>query len=154
MPRPTRRSKSRRAKHGEEMEQHLLTGHCLMSLIDPDYFTDDEVKEAWQELKGALLPDFVRQNPGHRPWAWWHIEMAGKRRERVDGGVHPHDNKARTLHVANSDSRHMGERAYALTWGYPAVHLMPFDSGLKTEMFEADWEFIVRHDALIPEDSP
>ena len=69
----------------------------------------------------------------------------------------------RSLHVANRDDKHFWKKAYALHWGLPACFIFPFDQDLHqdymahrldTKLFEGEWEFLVRHDLLRPEDSP
>jgi hypothetical protein len=99
------------------------------------------------------MHDWIREKPGMRPWAWWAYEAPG-RRERTDGGVHPFDNKDRTLKVAASDNQEFWRKAYSLFWGYPGAHIMPFDRDIKASCFEQDWEYLVRHNLLLPEDSP
>jgi hypothetical protein len=31
----------------------------------------ETVRSAWDALREDLLPDFIRRNPGRRPWSWW-----------------------------------------------------------------------------------
>jgi len=154
MPRFSRKSK-RRETGSEGIVGHLLTGHCLMCLLDPDNHSDEQLQAEWSKQRDTLLPEFVKANPGTRPWAWWKWDAPEpRRRERIDGGVHPHDNKERTLKVANSNSDFLWRVAYHLWFGLPNSHISPFDRGIKTEMFEPEWSFLVRHNLLLPEDSP
>jgi hypothetical protein len=93
MPSLRRRCLARREYTADEISQ-LLTGHeemggtgfgcafrCEIDL--------DAANEAWQALRDELLPEFIAEHPGQRPWAWWAFD-APERRRRLDG-VHPFD---------------------------------------------------------------
>jgi hypothetical protein len=167
MPRPARRAKRRRDQHDENIIDHLRTGSCFGCFIEPPH-TDADVRDAWEELKGIVLPEFVSEFPGRRPWAWWEFEspqFEQGRRRRIDGKMHPFEDKKRTLHVAASDDKEFWNRAYALKCGLPAVFIPRFDKDLFTdfmqnrlqgrdsEIFEAEWSFLQRNGLLLPEDS-
>jgi hypothetical protein len=155
MARVLRKSKRRREKYGDEIAEHLFEGHCLPCMADPTIHTDAEMKVAWADLRHSLLPEFVRQHPGQRPWAWWAFDAPTPgRRERIDDGVHPFDNPARTLHVASCDGEYLKSVAYELSFGLPRVLIPPFDKGIKYDSYEPEWSFLVRHGLLLPEDSP
>ena len=152
MPRFSRKSK-RRTGDDEFIVKHLHGGICLACMVDHELHTTDSVRLVWEKLRDTVLPAFIQENPGQRPWAWWEFDAPG-RRERIDGGLHPFDNKARTLHVASVDNPNFWKVAYRLTFGLPSAFIPPYDSGLKTEMFEPEWSFLVRHNLLLPQDSP
>jgi hypothetical protein len=70
MPRLRRRAKLRtkfvfEAQH----ERHLLTGRDYLGTA----FADDieAMRNAWAEHGSRLLQQFIFENPGRRPWAWW-----------------------------------------------------------------------------------
>lgn len=45
--------------------------------------------QAWRDLKAEILPEFIAENLGHRPWAWWKFDCpANQFRTRVDGKRH------------------------------------------------------------------
>lgn len=39
------------------------------------------VLKAWRELRDELLPQWIKDHPGSRPWAWWKIDAPGPRGE-------------------------------------------------------------------------
>ena len=120
-----------------------------------DDFDADAAKVAWELLRDTLLPRWIKERPGTRPAAWWLFDAPDpKRRERVDGGVHPFDDKKRALDVARSDHPALWRAAYRLMFGLPAAFIMPFDRDLKEESYEPEWSYLVRHKLLTPEDSP
>jgi hypothetical protein len=152
MPRFSRKSK-RRTGDDKGIVEHLETGHCFDSMLNPDFYSDHELRAAWDKMRDVILSDFVRRHPGTRPWAWWKFDAPG-RRERIDGGVHPHDHKERTLSVARTDNPDFWKVAYRLWFGLPSCFIPPYDNGLKMEMFEPEWSFLQRHNLLLLEDSP
>ncbi|MCC6228523.1 MAG: hypothetical protein IT432_04775 [Phycisphaerales bacterium] len=34
----------------------------------------DLARRAWEELRDELLPEFIREHPLTRPWAWWRFD--------------------------------------------------------------------------------
>lgn len=153
MPPLKRRTKRKRDGWGEDVVEHLREGSCLPCMFGQVDHSGEKLKPAWEELKHQVLPEFVRQHPGERPWAWWEFDAPG-RRERTDGGIHPFDNKERTLYVAKSDNPEFWRVAYRLSFGYPSAFIGPWDAGLNASWFEQSWEYLVRHNLLLPEDSP
>jgi hypothetical protein len=157
MPRVLRKTKRRSAGYNEWHVEHLKTG---IEFLDFGFgrneeFREAEAREAWEIMREKLLADWIREAPGCRPWGWWQWDAPQPaRRERIDGGVHPHDNKARSLHVARVDNPNFWKVAYRLTFGLPSCYIPPFDNGIKTEWFEPEWSFLQRHNLLRPDDSP
>jgi hypothetical protein len=172
MPRPVRRGKSRRAGYDDLDIEFLLRGpHGVpCELTSAEEAGDNEtIREAWESMRSTLLPQWIRELPGTRPWAWWTYDAANYedgRRRRIDGKPHPFDNKERSLAVAKSDNGQFWRKAYALSWGLPATFIPPHDidlhedfmrnklNGRESEIFEPEWSFITRHNLLLPEDSP
>lgn len=83
-----------RREYSDAQIAQLLTGHegtsrsafgsaftCTIDLV--------AAKEAWLALRDELLPEFIADHPGQRPWAWWAFSSP-ERRRRLDG-VHPFD---------------------------------------------------------------
>ncbi len=54
--------------------------------INPFLFVapEDTARELWLELSGKVLPNFIKANPGRRPWGWW-VSDAPAPRARVGG---------------------------------------------------------------------
>ena len=43
------------------------------------------MKAAWMELRDELLPTWIEQHPGTRPYAWWRFEAPEPRRQVSPG---------------------------------------------------------------------
>ena len=43
------------------------------------------METAWSELRDELLPTWVEQHPGTRPYAWWRFEAPEPRRQVSSG---------------------------------------------------------------------
>jgi len=88
MPRRRRVPKRRaRFQYGEEHALFLLCGH--------NYFNDrpfgdvvdmELVRHCWAEHRDELLPKFVADHPGRRPWAWWQFDAPDSCTEDEDLG--------------------------------------------------------------------
>jgi hypothetical protein len=168
MTRLSKRPKRRGGVYGGHDEAFLLSGQhgVPCALTDADDSGDDEaIRAAWNELRPTLLPKWISDRPGTRPYAWWRFE-APERRQRIDGKPHPFDCKERTLHVAKNDNPDFWKRAYGLHWGVPACFIPPFDGdlyrdfmqnilhGRESQIFEPEWNYLQRLGLLLPEDSP
>jgi len=77
--------------------EFLQNGYSFAWLFDhetPNQFevtTLDHVEEiisAWQGVQDELLPQWIAEQPGTRPWAWW-LTTAPERRRCVAGEEHP-----------------------------------------------------------------
>ncbi|MDZ4779595.1 MAG: hypothetical protein SGJ19_05025 [Planctomycetia bacterium] len=88
----------RRNKHRSQYTQleyyAVASGHDFFG----SFKTEDDWREAWQAMKDELLPAFIQQCPGQRPWAWWKFE-ATERRQPADGKPHPFDDPERQAHL-------------------------------------------------------
>src|SRR5262245_24475643 len=92
MPRKRRLAKSRLG-WTDDHRDYLIRGWTF-----PDsQLTDAEARAAWEVLRDGLLPEFIAENPGRRPWAWWAFDAPGPRR-RIDGRPHPFKNPERRKH--------------------------------------------------------
>ena len=40
---------------------------------------DGKIKAAWEERRGAILPEWIKSHPATRPWAFWKVEQRGYR---------------------------------------------------------------------------
>lgn len=96
-----RRTRLRRRSSGwsDEQRKILETGN--------DWF--DELPEvdrlqAWKDLRKEIMPQWLTEHPGARPWGWWRFDMPeGTRRQRIDDR-HPHDD----LHYDLPKDLHFG----------------------------------------------
>lgn len=94
MPRLRRRIRPRREYTSGERNQ-LLTGEPAMlgrgfGMPRRCNINIRAAEEAWLHLRDELLPRFITEHPGRRPWAWWAFDSLVLRR-RIGGGTHPHD---------------------------------------------------------------
>ena len=124
MPRVHRVRKRRAAGYTREDIDELLTGCRLHGRS----LTADELQAAWEALRGRLLAEWIAENPGARPYAWWAVD-APERRPRIgtrrwlipakdvnhrtpdpwfefipDDGPHPFDNPLRKAEIAAMDA--------------------------------------------------
>ena len=78
---PTRLRAGKCAKRELEPEQldYFLTGTDFCFFWEPP-----ERKRDWKAVRGDLLRDFARDNPGRRPFFWWLVDAPGPRK-RVGG---------------------------------------------------------------------
>ena len=135
MPRISRKTKRRKrpTSYGPEHIRHLERG---FGFIGPAFETEKSMCQAWVELRGEILKRWTAEHPGRRPWAWWRFEAPG-RRERVDGGEHPHDRD------------NFPERLKKLSFGKPSCHLISDDLAAE---YESEFDFLKRHNLLTPEE--
>lgn len=88
--------KKRRAIRGRNQYtvlqiRQLLTGHEFVwgaGFGSGDNLDRDAVAEAWEELRDELLPAYILEHPGRRPWAWWEVESPEPRRCIEGPGAH------------------------------------------------------------------
>lgn len=88
MPRVTRKAKHRREGITPAHIEQLLTGHDFFNqafgrtLFHPSTpaHAYDAMREAWEDLRDELLPAWIAENPGTRPWAWWKFDAPEPRR--------------------------------------------------------------------------
>jgi hypothetical protein len=151
MPRLRQRYRELRAYTDEEKEQ-LLTGHPRTPSSGFGFPRRCEmqwnaIREAWDCLRGELLPAFIRANPGKRPFAWWACE-APERRHRLDG-IHPFDIEGE--YVPNRP--HWVEQAWCPTtpkelwFGLPSPY-----RGCHRGTYETEYEYLARLNLLTEEE--
>ena len=125
MPRVRRQPKARRDWTEHHREQ-LRSGHDFLGEAfgkdRPDFAA---MKQAWDELRDEILPAWIAEHPGTRPYAWWVFDAPEPRRNRTDG-QHPFDNPARLAfieRVARAPEAHADYKANAcrLSFGVPSV---------------------------------
>src|SRR5688500_18886096 len=130
MPRYSRKSK-RRSADNLDLIEHVRTGTCFGCLIDPPDHYDDDVREGWAIYGAIVMRDWIREEPGTRPWAWWEFDAPEpRRRERADGKPHPFDYAPRKLGIAKSNREDYWRRAYKLHFGLPGLLIFPHDKDI------------------------
>ena len=80
MPRGVRRRVKSKMEWTREQRRQLLTGFEFFgqgfgregSIHRP--IDLDLAREAWEELRAELLPEFIASKPFSRPWAWWRFD--------------------------------------------------------------------------------
>ena len=84
MPRVRRRAKRRKAGYTDRHLAHLLKGHGFFDDFGhdgPNSRCDwGAMRQAWEELRDDLLPAWIAENPGTRPYAWWAFDAPEPRR--------------------------------------------------------------------------
>lgn len=126
MPRVARKQMRARTEYGEWHRYHLRTGHAFFV---EDLKTEADERECWEALKDEVMAEWVQENPGTRPWAWWKYEEP-ERRRRIDGKPHPFDNPERQRFVARWMAEYpevASREAHKLYYGLPGC-LIPYDS--------------------------
>lgn len=58
-----------------EMRYHLEHGYGIFG----DRLTREEFEDAWDEHGETILAEFIEENPGRRPFAWWLLEHGEER---------------------------------------------------------------------------
>lgn len=90
MPSIRRRARRRRDDFEEltaEQRRHLLRGSTFFhgGFTDPDDF-----RVAWDLHRDELLPQFIAEHPGRRPFGWWFCDH-GRERPIADPKATPAD---------------------------------------------------------------
>ena len=142
MPRVKRRTKRRKTGYTEAQVDHLLTGH---DMFGDGFGTDgpsgecnvDAMHAAWLDLRDKLLRQWIAEQPGTRPYAWWRFDAPEPRR-RIDGKPHPFENPERRARVKRWKQEGFtwtAHRAYLLYFGIPTSLIVRDD-------FEAEYETV------------
>jgi len=127
MPRPKAPETARRSEYNEFHIRELLTG---FSGLGEQFKVDVEKRQAWQQLKGELLPAWITRHPGSRPAAWWLFD-APERRQRIDGKPHPFDNPERIAAVKAWRAKYSdvaNREAEKMFFGLPTCGIVEDDS--------------------------
>jgi len=90
-------------------------------------------RDAWEDLRGDLLPEFIAKNPGQRPAAWW--EFDAPERRRCVSGPHPHD------------AHDWGDCPKSLWYGKPRTWQSLECSQAE---YESQVDYLARHGLLTP----
>jgi len=155
MPRPPRRSKSRRAGYDDEHVKHLLTGcylcpGCGFSTGCGREVDIDAMREAWEVLRDTLLPQWIAEHPGTRPYSWWKFDSQ-EPRQRLDDGPHPFDNPDRQCRVEMMAMNNptFRDTAYELFYGKPRALIFEDDFVAR---FEGELAYLDRLNLLTAEE--
>ena len=109
-------------EHSHRTRTRLETGHDW-EFLDGVLLSEDELREAWEDLRDELLEEHIRDHPGRRPWAWWEWDSPSELRLEAAPGTEP-----------VGDERWFGKpRCYA---------------GLPIPEYESDADYLERHDLL------
>ena len=137
MPRVKRRTHRRRTGYDSQHIHQLLYGWCFF----PEGFGQDGhnshcdrkgMQLAWELMRDELLPAWIAEHPGTRPYAWWAFDSP-ERRRRIDGKPHPFDNPERESHIAQCGPCHPSMDPHRLSYGKPSILILRDD-------FEAEYE--------------
>jgi len=76
MPRRPRRLKKLRVPISEHLKKYLLTGEHTNEDFEVFLLLKDwvKLKAIWNSHREELMPEFIEENPGKRPWAWWRFD--------------------------------------------------------------------------------
>lgn len=135
----------------------ILQGHIRWLLRGVDYF--DEIAEwpaemqrqAWLVVTPYVMPEWLRELPGCRPYAWWQCEAPERR--RCITGLHPLDDLdrrariERTAEAVDDPERFIAEHD-ELRYGVPRIWL-PSDVGTE---YEDETTYLTRLDLLTDEE--
>lgn len=101
-----------------EHSKFLLDGHAyIISLIRPFIRRDGSknmgaIAAAWETLRDELLPAYIANHPGQRPWAWWQCGDAPEKLRRLITG---YDAEADPISVPATRNYHYG-RYWSYGW--------------------------------------
>ncbi len=81
---PSNRKRTRRPSQAEPWKiEYLLTGRVKRAdgsdSCKPYLFGGYDCAPDWKELRDELLPRWIREHPGTRPFAWWSFDAPGPR---------------------------------------------------------------------------
>jgi hypothetical protein len=144
MPRLSRKSKRAKTEWTQLHVTALLRGFDCFHVFghDDDAETIERMSHAWEQLADVILPEFIAEHPGRRPWAWWRFDAPAPRRLLVkpeDTGWHP-------MGEATSFGRH---QLFQPITG----HDMPYGIFPPiSDMYEPEHEYLRRHRLLTPEE--
>lgn len=154
MPRVSRKAKRRRAGYTEDEIRMLLKGYDFFggtfgTTRRHGPWQTPAMKAAWEHLRSELLPEYIRNHPGQRPYSWWLYE-APERRQRVDGVQHPFDDRVRKKRIEEVAKHNPAfpVTAYELQFGIPRC-VMPGDIGAE---YESETAYLIRLNLLTPEE--
>ena len=90
-----RKIRKRNSKIDETIKTFLLTGEAERDTpsweLECSRFFDDQedlIKTTWDQHKALLLPMWIKEHPGTRPWSWWrHDNPILEPRKRLDGAA-------------------------------------------------------------------
>ena len=143
-------SKPRKVGHGREHFSQLLCGLGDAFGKDAD-FDQEQARECWQKHRDVLLAEWIEDNPGTRPWAWWRFDAPERR--QCTNGQHPHDCPSYKAHVERvGGPSSYGGLAFALTYGVPRLigHGYGCEQCPESPDYELEVEYLHRLELLTP----
>lgn len=61
------------------LRRHLLAGMPFFHTDSGMFATVDDLRDAWELTRDVLLPKFIEEHPGRRPFAWWLLDHGHER---------------------------------------------------------------------------
>jgi hypothetical protein len=135
---PRRRGEGLTEYHREFLRSGQLWDHFRLGHINDPLLTEDEWREAWEELRDDILPAWIEARPGTRPFAWWRFDAPERR--RCTNGVHPFDDPLQREKLDALVRKHpcgCGALAYELNFGVPRLTTW-------TAAYETEGEYLLR----------
>lgn len=80
MPRLRRKPKTRRSSLITDRTIDRLRTGCNFWFVEGEELNDEELHQAWSQIGGEILQEWVREKPGQRPSGWWLFEAPEPRR--------------------------------------------------------------------------
>ena len=100
----------------------------------------EPVRLLWNERREAILPAWIRDHPGTRPYAWWAYDAP-----RWDDGDPWHARYAEPRRrIGEAHTSHHAVSKYPLSSSFG----VPNQSADSTSMFESEAEYLARHGLL------
>jgi len=92
-------------------------------------------REAWEQIRADVVPAWIRQHPGQRPYGWWAFDSP-EPRKKIGGKGLSFEQRTQPKHVR-------------YFFGIPAGPFMQLDAS-DPLMYESEPAFLKRHNLLTP----
>jgi hypothetical protein len=108
-----------RVKKRTKLRRDLTDHHVTQLLTGFDFFGDafgkgkpnlEDMRDAWDSLRDELLPKFIAENPGERPFAWWKFDAPEPRRQLIHR--YSDESKAKVLEHSGAEDLRLLLAAY------------------------------------------
>lgn len=137
MPRIRRRRRRRRTDGLTKAERSQLLYGSWWFQKEP--IPHEERRALWEERRDELMGEWIQEEPGTRPWAWWEFD-APERRRRIDGKPHPFDNPTREAEIRERAAENPEPVHDATCLWYGCPRFMIVLPGRDMDDFEAVYE--------------
>ena len=87
-------ARGRRAPISELVLEYFRTGEEHLELqgnewelfeVQSGCFNDNRKVPTWEEARSLIMPDWIAEHPGTRPFAWWAYDSPDELRQRLGG---------------------------------------------------------------------